>query len=623
MKKHSIILLLFFFSSVLLLLACSDENTQERWWLSPELAPAWAETGKFHTARWDGGPIEAEKGKLSGWPHWQEDDPEKVLKAVSSFYGKETVKWAKRAGLNWLWVTWSVGFSHETEQKQWDILQSYIRECHKHGIKVTAYMSGANIFHEDVAKHVPESTEWYALDKGGNPIPYGAAKYNRYGITRYMADTQHPDWLPYQRVRIRKALEAGVDGFWIDNIGSRKHKKSIYELIDLIFAESKSFDNVPLVCFNMHRGALTLARYTNCLSTEDGYEPGYYPNSKNHDEFSAQFDAMENKLELPQSDLVCNIGILKYQYAVSQGWRPSSVEYGKRHNGVSRMVDVMPPEKWQLSLAECQMFHNSLEPYFEGIFMRDLVAGDDYAHSCLDAMGTYNHFFTKYSHYYTNPHSLAPVAVIAPFKGGTTERELITWLNQLSRFDIQYDVIFNTELSTVDLEKYRVAILPANVYLSPSSTSAVQNWLGHGGELYVFGDRKAREKTFDCRLDSSITGVEKGVIRYYEETPKAIKMAATLETALRSSMKYRVEAPPYILHNAVSQQDSGRTIIHLLNYSQKPVADIRLVIDQESPNEATVYSPDFTAPRSLSANMEDEKIVYRIPLVKIYSVVVL
>jgi hypothetical protein len=61
----------------------------------------------------------------------------------------------------------------------------------------------------------------------------------------------------------------------------------------------------------------------------------------------------------------------------------------------------------------------------------------------------------------------------------------------------------------------------------------------------------------------------------------------------------------------------------LLNYSQKPVADIRLVIDQESPNEATVYSPDFTAPRSLSANMEDEKIVYRIPLVKIYSVVVL
>jgi hypothetical protein len=623
MKKYSIILLLFLSSSILLLLACSDGNTRDCWWLSPELVPAWAETGKFHTARWDGGPIEAEKGKLSGWPHWQEGDPEQVLKAVSSFYGKETVKWAKRAGLNWLWVTWSVGFSHETEQKQWDILQSYIRECHKNGIKVTAYMSGANIFHEDVAKHLPQSTEWYALDKEGNPIPYGAAKYNRYGITRYMADTQHPDWLPYQRVRIRKALEAGVDGFWIDNIGSRKHKRSIYELIDIIFAESKSFDNVPLVCFNMHRGALTLARYTNCLSTEDGYEPGYYPHSKNHNEFPSQFDAMEDKIEMPESDLVCNIAILKYQYAVSEGWRPSSVEYGKRHNGVSRMVDVMAPEKWQLSLAECQMFHNSLEPYFEGIFMRDLVAGDDYAHSCIDAMGTYNHFFSKYSHFYTNPHSLAPVAAIAPYDGGKTERELITWLNQLSRFDIQYDVVFNKELSAAVLKKYRIAILPANVYLSPSVKSAVRDWLEAGGELYAFGDRKDREKTFECRLDSSATGIEKGIIRYYENNPTAIKMATTLENALQSSMRYRIEAPPYVLHNAVSQQDSGRTIIHLLNYSQKPVADIRIVVNRATLQNARMYSPDFKTPQPLTAEIINKKTVCRIPLVKTYSVVVL
>jgi hypothetical protein len=604
---------------LLTVLTCGQNDPHnEQWWLAPQEIPEWAQVGKFNTARWDGGPIEAEKGRLSGWPHWEENDPENILTAVSSFYGLETVSWAKRAGLNWLWVTWSVGFSHETEQKQWDILKRYIKACHQNDIRVTAYISGANMFHEDMADFVPESVNWWMLDKNGKPIPYGAAKYSRYGVTRYMADTQHPNWLPYQRVRIRQALKAGVDGFWVDNIGSNKYEQSIYDLVDMIFDESKEFDTLPLVCFNMHRGSLALARYTNCLSTEDGFEPGYYTDTDDDNSAnSVSFDAFEGDLNSGDGQLVCNIGILKYQWAVSEGWRPSSIEYGKRHNGVSRMVDVMAPEKWQLCLAECKMFHNSLEPYFEGIFMRDLVAGDSLAHACLDAMGQYNHFFTRHQDYFTHPKSIVPLAVIAPYEGGTIERELISDLNFLSSYNLQYDVLFNEDISKRSLQKYKVIVIPDGVDVTAKEKEVIAQWSQDGGICLLMG---APHKSWsDLYVQKSEGSLKKDGLQYFDPPLTMPDLVKELKPLLESIQTVTLEAPPFVLHYAVSQQESKRTIIHLLNYSQKTVYNVKIHINSQV-SRGKIISPDF--PKDHITEIKNHKGVFTIPRLDTYALIV-
>ncbi len=608
------------------ILNCSDTNNHDKntqqWWLNPEAIPEWAQVGKFRCARWDGGPLEADKGMLSGWPYWDASDSAGVLRAVKSFYGLKTIEWAKRAGLNWLWVTWSVGFSHETEQKQWDILRPYIKECHKNGIKVTAYMSGANMFHEDMAKYVPGSTEWWQLDKNGEPVPYGAARYNKYGITRYMADMQHPDWLPYQRIRIREALEAGVDGFWIDNIGTKKYETEFRQLVDLIMEEGRKINKIPLVCFNMHRGALGAARYTNSLSTEDGNEPGYYETESTFGTEKTLFDAHEYEYTEETGKLVCNIGILKYQYAVSEGWRPSAVEYGKRHNGVSRMVDVMAPEKWQLSLAECQMHHNSLEPYFEGIFMRDLVEGDPYAHKCLDAMGVYNKFFDSHSEYLTNPTSIAKIGVLSQARGGTPERKLISLLNKLSAQNVQYDVLLDIDLDHKLLEKYNVVILSELIQIDKSKADLVRKWISNGGKLLTYGDMAQRSELFQCQFEKAKADIGAGSIEFTEMVTKPEPLSEKLQGLVNDDELISLNAPPYVLHHAVMQEAKSRLVVHVLNYSQTETSGIEL-LSRKPVKNARLFSPDFEKSVLLESTTGDNGNIIEIPEMKTYCIIVI
>ena len=68
--------------------------------LDPASVPAWFQTGKFRSARWDGGPIEAEKGVLSHWVNYTEDDPRQILQATRDWYNPRTVELLRMAHIN-------------------------------------------------------------------------------------------------------------------------------------------------------------------------------------------------------------------------------------------------------------------------------------------------------------------------------------------------------------------------------------------------------------------------------------------------------------------------------------------------------------------------------------------
>jgi hypothetical protein len=203
---------------VLLLVACASTlfgcGTNAE--ITPGLIPDWARTGSFSFARWDGGPIEVSKGALSGWPGFVVPDPQ-VIYATRNLYGSRSIELIERAHVNWIWVTWSAGFSNQTEEAQQVLLRSYIEECHRHGVHITAYLSIGNIFWEDMFTHVPESKEW-VLKRNGQPIPYGAADYGAVGrVTRYMADLSLEAWQQYTLGRVIAAVNAGADGIVFDN----------------------------------------------------------------------------------------------------------------------------------------------------------------------------------------------------------------------------------------------------------------------------------------------------------------------------------------------------------------------------------------------------------------------
>lgn len=149
--------------------------------------PDWAKTGKFTFMGLDGGPLAAEKGLRSGWEYFTRDDPKGVVKAVREFYRRENVIIPKTAGVNWIHVTWTNGWSKVREiREQWPLAARYMYECRRNGIHTSVYISAANMFWEDYFEHAPESRKWIDTGEAGFIRHYGGR------MERVMANIKLP-----------------------------------------------------------------------------------------------------------------------------------------------------------------------------------------------------------------------------------------------------------------------------------------------------------------------------------------------------------------------------------------------------------------------------------------------
>ncbi len=324
--------------------------------LNPASVPPWFQTGTFRSARWDGGPIEAEKGLLSGWPNFKEGDPLQTLQATRDWYNPRTIELLKMANINWAWVTWSVGFSPATERQQEQVVAQYIKLCHQNHIRVTAYISIGNMFWEDMFQHSPASIAEVKRDFRGGPVFYSGMP------SRYMADVANANWIDLQKERVAAAAHAGADALWIDNTFPIYRIQDVSHLIDVLYDTAAKINPHFVILSNLNSGVYTWGRLQNAVSTEDGEEPGYYTDRQ-------------------QPYLVTNAGLLRYNYAVGEGWRPVSVEdngrhYGEGEAGYRRITTLIQPRKWQLEIAESSMYHTSLEINPEGRFLRAMYFKD-------------------------------------------------------------------------------------------------------------------------------------------------------------------------------------------------------------------------------------------------------
>lgn len=521
--------------------------------------PEWARTGNFTFARWDGGPIEVSKGTLSGWPGFTAPDAQ-VIYATTHLYDPGTIELLERANVSWIWVTWSVGFSNQSEEAQHVLLRKYIEECHRHSIHVTAYISIANIFWEDMFQKVPESQNW-VLRVNGQPVPYPAADYAAVGrVTRYMADLSLEAWQQYTLGRVLAALDAGADGIVFDNSASIYGRALLEQFTARALAEARKRNPQVLISSNYPRELIIAARAENAITSEQAWEPGIFDSQGAPPD---QWNAPTSFVTVPEGLLALNAGLLRTLWAVSQGVRPVAVEYGTRHSG-DRFLSTLSPAHQKLALSECAAFNAANEQYHESITLRDLFLGQDAAIENWQAVAEYNSFFQKYAEFYQKPNSLARVAVIIDAKA--TDLSL---LNSLAARNVIYDVVFEEDAIPKNLERYWLVIAAPSV------------------------------------------SVRSGWKRYEELAP------AELEAASPGS----VTAPDSVVVNFERQSLTNRVLVHLLNYSDTPAFDLELSVRGQFAT-ARLLSPDI-APRSLPVSGEGQVARIRVPELRTYDLIVL
>jgi hypothetical protein len=585
--------------------------------------PAWARPGQVSFARWDGGPLETAKAMLSGWPNFNPPNPD-YLYAMTNWYDPSTIGLLRRAGVNTVWVTFSNGFSIPTEQRQREMLRTYIAGCHRQAIHVMAYESAANLFCEDMYEHVPQSRQWVSLGKDGQPLPYGAANYSQMGrVTRHMADMGNPEWRRYVKRRIDLAIEAGADGVMYDNALANHLADFFQDIMRHALGRKPDF----LIMANFHARHYILNRLLNAITTEDGGEAGIFSDANlqrpvsrvsGHDVPNRLLAQRRTMLPVEGGYLADNIGRFRVFENLSEGWKPVMIESGAREAG-ERMTHVMSAPRHQLVLAEGMMFNVATELFVEGRFAYGLWYGEPEIMKIWDAIGQYNRFFAENRPYYVGAKSLAALAVVLDNRS-----EGVEMLNALAGRNVLYHVLYEHELTSERLKPYAAVALLGAEMVRDEALAALGQYVRSGGKLFMAPGAARSNELGEHRRETPAWFGKKsgdGQSTCWQQLPAVDELARQLQTAARVP-PVRLQAPPSVLYNVTEQSSAGRRIVHLLNYSPRPAQ--RVIVSVEGHyGQVTLLTPDGPSSAPRVRQTSDQRMEIEIPRLTIYALLVL
>ena len=563
--------------SLLLCSARTFEPAAKQYRAKPADVPAWAEQGNFRFIRLDGGRIERWKAERTWWGSKFSVEQKDVLSHIYDRDLEKILGLLKQAEFNWIWVTWSSGWSLKDEEENRQNLKKIIARCHENGIHVSAYLSASNMFRKSAYRDDPE-TKKYGLWMHGIPMFYAGPTKTHLQISweRRLADARKPGWRAYLLNKAELAVDAGVDAIiWDNMIG---YKDGLAQLLDDTqrMAERKTRETGKpkvMVYANIHISphSFGMNDMNEVIWEEDGKDtPGVWSGKWQMD----------------------NARKIKFLSGEKQLWQPLKYENDIYHCGPRERCIPSPAEQ-KLSIAEAYAFGAATSRNIEGRFLSALIKGEPEAREAWTAIAQYNHFLVEHPELYRQ---VAPAARIALISAEPH--------NPLADEFLKQSVFFETKVLAhldkgVPLERFKVLVMPADL-----------------PKLSV--EQKARLDAF-----TSAGGV---VIRAGKAEPGIAERADAAAEGPRLSLEPR----GYVLGQLTRKPDGRTLILHLLNYDHHAPAEnvkVRLqlsgLVEDLSRWEVKVLSPDATQPQFAGLSLRGSVSELTLRRIEHYTVVTL
>jgi len=564
-------------ASLLLCSAQSFDPTPRMFRAKPQDVPPWAEQGNFRFIRLDGGRIESWKAERTWWGKKFSSEEKEVLTHIYDRDFDQMLRLLKQADFNWVWITWSSGWSYKEEDENRENLEKVIARCHENGIHVSAYLSASNMFRKSVYRDDPETKD-YGLWMHGIPMFYAGPTKTDLQISwgRRLADARKPGWRAYLLKKAELAVDAGVDAIMWDNMIG--YDDGLAQLLDDTqrMAERKAQETgrpKVMVEANVHIGPDRFAMndINEVIWEEDGKDtPGVW---NGHWQ-------------------VGNARKIKFLTGEKQLWQPLTYENDLYHCGPRERCIPSPAEQ-KLSIAEGYTFGAATSRNIEGRFLEALIKGEPEAQEAWTAIAQYNHFLVEHRELY---HQVVPVAQIALMSARPQ--------NDLADEFLKQSVFFETKVLAhldkgVPLDRFKVLVIPANLpNLSPEQKARLDQFAAGGGII----------------------------IRAGKAEPK---IAARAEAAA-AGPRLSLESRGYVLGQLTRKPDGRTLILHLLNYDhQAPAENVKVRLDLSglvqnlSGWDLKVFSPDAAEPPLAGLSLHGSVAEFTLRQIDHYSVAIL
>jgi hypothetical protein len=563
--------------SLLLSSARSFQLAPKLYRAKAEDVPPWAEQGNFRFIRLDGGQIESWKADRTWWGKEFSADEKDVLTHIYDRDFEQMLGLLKQAEFNWIWVTWSSGWSVRDEEENRENLKKVIARCHENDIRVSAYLSASNMFATSAFRDDPE-TKKYSLWMHG--IPYFYIHQTKHWLhiswKRRLADARKPGWRAYLLKKAELAVDAGVDAIvWDNMIG---YNDGLAQLLDDTqrMAERKARETgrpKVMVYANIHipPGRFGMNDSDEVIWEEDGKDtPGVWGRNWQVD----------------------NARKIKFLSGEKQPWQPLKYENDLYHCGPRERCIPSPAEQ-KLSIAEAYAFGAATSRNIEGRFLSALIKGEPEAQEAWTAIAQYNHFLVEHRELYQQTEPAARIALIS------AEAH-----NLLADGFVKQSVFFETKVLShldkgVPLDRFKVLVMPADLpKLSAEQKARLHAFTARGGVIISAGKRKS------------------GIVARVEAAAEGPRLSL---------------APSGYVLGQLTRKADGRTfILHLLNYDHLAPAEnvkVRLelsgLVQDLSGWEVKVLSPDAAQPQFAGLSLHGSVCEFTLSRIEHYTVVTL
>lgn len=564
-------------ASLLLSSAEPFEPAPKLYRAKPEDVPPWAEQGNFRFIRLDGGQIESWKAERTWWGRKFSVKEKLVLTHIYDSEFEQMLALLKQAEFNWIWVTWSSGWSLKGEDENRGNLKKVIARSHENGIHVSAYLSASNMFRKSAFRDDPE-TKKYGLWMHGIPMFYAGPTITDLQISwdRRLADARKPGWRAYLLKKAELAVDAGADAIvWDNMIG---YDDGLAQLLDDTqrMAERKARETgrpKVMVYANIHISPDRFAMndINELIWEEDGKDtPGVW-----HGKWQVE-----------------NARKIKFLNGEKQLWQPLMYENDLYHCGPRERCIPSPAEQ-KLSIAEAYAFGGATSRNIEGRFLSALIRGEPEAQEAWKAIACYNHFLVEHRELYHQVEPAARVALVS-----------VEPQNALADEFLKESVFFESKVLAhlnkgVPLDRFNVLVMPADLPRLSAEQKAQVNTFTAGGGIIIRAGK-----------------AEPGI-------------AARAEAAA-GGPRLRLEPRGYVLGQLTRKPDGRTLILHLLNYDHQAAAEnvkVRLdlsgLVDDLSRWEVKVLSPDAAQPQFAGLSLHGSVSEFTLDRIEHYTVVTL